>query len=200
MKLMLTLAGFKNYQTYQSRDAVRFFEKKAINLRDVFALRYLQGRPVFATGGKLTPEGMETYWNAQNGEKSWLMPYENPRTPEEDQVTAAAQDLMKKGFREISEPEYLWLMKVTTCPDDILRAEPCNIKVLKAPKTVKYFLCFENVSTCFTKENGILATYILKSRAGEKDVEPAATHSAFFGSGGSEKRRFCHNGKIWNGE
>jgi len=202
IKLMLTQAGLTKYQTLLSRDTVAFFEKKAIRLQDVFTLRDLKGRPVFEKNGRLTTEGMKAYWQARAGIKSWLMVYESvPRqqTPEEEKMKAEISALMKNGYREISEPEYLWLMKATTCPDDVLRNSPCNIQMLTAQNTRKYFLCFFEGVVCYTRESLVLAGYVLKYRENETWVPDEGKSTAFFGSGGVEKRRFCHQNKLWNG-
>ncbi|OGS07878.1 MAG: hypothetical protein A2270_02380 [Elusimicrobia bacterium RIFOXYA12_FULL_51_18] len=201
IKLMLTLAGFKSYQNYQTRDAVSFFEKKAINLRDVFTLRDLNGTPFFAPGGRLTIEGMESYWAAQqSGNKTWLLPYETvSRSPEDDTLNAQTEEFLKNGFKEISEPEYFWLMKVTSCPDEVLQTPPCGVKLLKTSKTRKYFLCYSQTAPCFTQAAQILAGYVERYRANNTWIPENTGASAFFGSGGGEQHRFCHKGKIWTG-
>jgi len=200
IKLMLTLAGFKSYQNYQTRDAVNFFEKKGITLRDVFTLRNLNGTPFFAPGGKLTIEGMESYWAAQSGNKTWLMPYEAvSRSPEDDTLNAQTDEFLKNGFKEISEPEYFWLMKVTSCPEEVLRNPPCGIKLLKTSKTRKYFLCYSETAPCYTQAAQMLAGYVERYRANNTWIPENTGATTFFGTGGGEQRRFCHNGKIWTG-
>ncbi len=198
-RLMLTQAGFRSYQNYLSRDAVGFFEKKAITLRDVFTLRDLRGLPLFEPGGRLTEEGMQAYRAALTGEKTWLMHYEAVSTPEEEKLTAEAEKLLKAGFREISESEYVWLMKVTDCPDDVLRAAPCDIRLLKMQRNIKYFLCYLQPPFC-SGEAAILATYVERYRAGDTETSQLTRSTAFFGSGGIAKRRFCYQGKIWTGD
>ena len=199
VRLSLTLLGYKSYQNYLSRDAVAFFEKKGIDLRDIFTLRDLRGLPLFGTGGRLTDEGMRAYWQAQTGEKSWLMHYEAVASPEEEKLTAEAEKLLKSGFKEISEAEYLWLMKVTDCPDDILRTPPCDIKLLKMQRTTKYFLCYLQPPQC-SGESAKLATYVERYRNGDTEMSEQTRSTAFFGSGGIAKKRFCYQGKIWYGE
>ncbi|MEI7482094.1 MAG: tetratricopeptide repeat protein [Elusimicrobiota bacterium] len=199
VRLMLTLAGFKSYQGYLTRDAIIFFEKKGITLRDIFTLRDLKGLPVFDPGGRLTGEGMQAYWLAVTGEKTWLMHYEAVATPEEEKLTAEAEKLMSAGFREISESEYLWLMKATDCPDDILRSAPCDIRLLKMQRSVKYFLCYFPPPTC-SAEASTLSTYIERYRASDSGISELTRSTDFFGSGGVAKKRFCNQGKIWNGE
>ena len=199
VRLMLTLAGFKSYQGYLTRDAIIFFEKKGITLRDIFTLRDLKGLPIFDPGGRLTMEGMQAYWLAVTGEKTWLMHYEAVSTPEEEKLTAEAEKLMSAGFREISESEYLWLMKATDCPDDVLRSAPCDIRLLKMQRSVKYFLCYFPPPTC-SAEASTLSTYIERSRSGDSEISELTRSTDFFGSGGVAKKRFCNQGKIWNGE
>jgi tetratricopeptide (TPR) repeat protein len=199
VKLLLTLAGYRTFQGYMTRDAISLFEKKGISLRDIFTLRDLKGRPVFDPGGRLTEEGMKTYSQARTGEKTWLMHYEAVPTPEEEKLTAEAVKLIASGFREISEGEYLWLMKVTDCPDDVLKAEPCGIRSLKMQKTVKYFLCYLSPPRC-SNEAVILATYVERFRAGDTEISELTGSTAFFGTGGIAKKRFCYQGKIWGGE
>ena len=200
VRLMLTLAGFKNYQSYLTRDAVSFFEKKNISLRDIFTLRDLAGRPLFDKGGRLTQEGMQAYWNGGTGVKSWLMRYETvSKSPEDDKFNAQIAELLKNGFMEISEPEYLWLIKATDCPEDVLQTPPCGIKMLASSKLRKYFLCHSETALCYTAEARILSVYVARYRSGNDWVPETGGTTAFFGTGGGEKRRFCHNGKIWNG-
>ena len=199
VRLILTLTGFKSYQSYLTRDAIIFFEKKGITLRDIFTLRDLKGLPVYDPGGRLTVEGMQAYWLALTGEKTWLMHYEAVATPEEEKLTAEAEKLMSAGFREISESEYMWLMKATDCPDDVLRSAPCDIRLLKMQRSVKYFLCYFPPPTC-SSEASTLSTYIERYRAGDPGISELTRSTDFFGSGGIAKKRFCNQGKIWNGE
>ena len=199
IRLTLTLTGFKSYQSYLTQDAISFLEKKGITLRDIFTLRDLKGRPFFEPGGRLTEEGAQAYRQALIGEKTWLMHYEAVPTPEEEKLTAEAEALVKNGFREISEPEYLWLMKVTDCPDNVLRSAPCNIKLLKTQRSLKYFLCYSPPPLC-SDAAGKLATYIERYRAGDTEISELTRSTAFFGTGGVKKKRFCDQGKIWTGE
>jgi tetratricopeptide (TPR) repeat protein len=199
VKLILTLAGFKSYLGHLTRDAVSFFEKKNITLRDIFLLRDVNGNPLFESDGRLTLEGMQAYWQARNGAKTWLMPYEISRSPDDEKLGAEAKQLIKAGFREISEPEYLWLMKATECPEDVLKNPPCGIKLLKSSRIAKYFLCYSPPPVC-TQEAATLSTYIERYRSGKTSVSELDRSTAFFGTGGVEKKRFCHDGKIWGGE
>ncbi|MFA6433663.1 MAG: tetratricopeptide repeat protein [Elusimicrobiales bacterium] len=196
--LVLSLAGFKSFLGYLTRDAISFFEKKAISLKDVFLLRDLKGRPLFEPGGRLTKEGMQAYRRAQTGEKAWLTTYEAVPTPEEEKLSAEAEKLIRSGFREISEPEYEWLLKVTDCPDDVLRTPPCDIRLLKMQRGVKYFLCYSE-RDC-RREAVILSTYVERFRAGDTEMSNLTESTAFFGTGAIKKKRFCYQGKIWNGE
>ncbi|MBU2572964.1 MAG: tetratricopeptide repeat protein [Elusimicrobia bacterium] len=205
VKLMLTMAGFKAYQSYLTRDAVGFFEKKGITLSEVFVLKDLKGKPIFDPAGNLTGDGMAAYWQAQAGTKSWLMPYEAPAS-----VSAAAsapvkenpetEQALKDGYREISEPEFSWLLSATECPVETLTEKPGEIlKLIKAPKRQRYFLCYMQGAICAMKGTNKLATYIENYRRGDTHI-PETKATAFFGAKVSQGRRFCHNGKIWMGD
>lgn len=202
VRLLLRPEGLKRYQALLSREAVPFFEKKKIPLQEVFTLRDLRGRPVFGKDGRLTYDGLRAYWRARSGAKAWLMHYETPArepAPEDEKMAADADALKKIGFQEISEPEYLWLLKTTSCPEDILRSPPCDIRMLTAPKRRKYFLCSAPPPAC-SDEAGTLAGYVARYRNNDDWTPDDEKSTAFFGTGAMEKRRFCHDGRIWKGD
>ncbi len=199
----LTLKGFNIYMRDISQKAVRFFEKKGISLNEIFKLRTLSGQDYFDKTGKLTEEGFMAYLESLGDEskKNWLRVYEEAPaapSPEKTQYDARAQQLISRGYMEISEGEYLWLMKETECPDMVLLSSPCDVKTIKSDKTVRYFICYKE-GLC-TREALILSNYVGQYRndGGRKLIE-GQTHSGFFGSGGSVKRKFCYKGRIWNG-
>lgn len=198
VRLLLTLPGLKIYRHYLTREAVVFFEKKQIKLGDVFALRDLKGAPMFDSSGKLTDEGLEAYWRALNGTKTWLRTYETvPEGPKEEKMNAQAGDLIKAGFREISQPEYSWLARLTTCPDKVLLSQPCDIRLLKSDKLTRYYLCYSRGAPCSTKETEILTAYIERYRSGDTSIPEGDYSTAFFGSGAVKRKRFCEDGKLW---
>ena len=199
----LTLKGFNLYMRDISQKAVRFFEKKGISLNEVFKLRTLSGENYFDKTGKLTDEGLIAYLESLTDEnkKNWLRSYETPPSQAEkpkEQNDPAIQSLLSKGYMEISEGEYLWLMKETECPDTVLISAPCDIKTIKNERNIKYFICYKE-GLC-SKEALILSGYIGSYRQdGGKQFSEKQTNSGFFGSPGSIKRKFCYKGRIWNG-
>ena len=51
-----------------------------------------------------------------------------------------------------------------------------------------------------TGEAATLTTYIERYRAGDTQVSELTGSTAFFGTGGVAKKRFCYQGKIWYGK
>jgi hypothetical protein len=198
--LRLTKNGLASYLNFLSRDAVIFFEKQGIRLQDVFTLRDLKGQPVFEKSGRLTPEGMLAYEQGKSGTKSWLMHYEAvAKPPEDEELNRQVKALVAAHYSEISEPEYLWLMKYTTCPEDVLQDQAtCKMRLARSARSVKYFLAPQDPAmTC----NQLLNIAIAKYRSSDNgDISENETSTGFFGSGGTEKRRLCYKGKLWTGE
>lgn len=204
-KLLLTGAGYKSYVFYATRDAVKFFEGKGIGLREVFKLRDLSGAPLFDPAGKLTPEGEEVWrGSAAAAEvKTWLTIYEPvPDNPQAVQAAKELKELEGRGYREISEPEYLWLLRATDCPEDVLQKWPIGLRMIFNGARRFYMLCYVDSTPCMLENPAVakLPLYIESYRAGNTEISDAKTSTAFFGTGAIKKRRFCENGKIWNGE
>lgn len=199
-KILMTGHGYKVYNFHATRDAVKFFEGERVDMRDIFRLRNRSGDPVFDKAGKLTYEG-EAFWRGLvPGVKSWLLHYEP--VPESPQALQANKDISaaeKEGYREISEPEYLWLLRATDCPEDVLAGPPVNLRVISDGARVRYLLCYTHGALCMNPVNEKLPPYIASYRAGSDDLPGAQTHSGFFGSKPQKKMHFCENGKIWDG-
>ena len=196
VRLMLTPAGLKAYQNFLSRDAMLFFEKNGVPLGEVFSLRDLSGRPIFDKNGRLTLEGMKAYWAGTAGSKSWLLRYEAVvKTPEDEKFNSQVRELLGRSYIEVSEVEYLWLLKVTTCNEEVLQdPSTCKMKMLRSPTARKYFLFRQDSDPgC----NLALNSYIEDYRAGSTDVSGTTHGTSFFGSGGNEKHRLCEKGKLW---
>lgn len=202
VKLMLTGAGYKAYVFHATKDAVKMFEERGVGLREVFQLRDLAGNPVFDAAGKLTPEG-EAVWRA-GGEtkKTWLLPGEPVQ--ESPQAKAAKEQmaaLERNGYIEISEPEYLWLLKVTRCPEVTLQQPPVGA-VVQLDNGIRpiYMLCYQEMGDCKNLCNSKLSSYIASYRENNvADIESDYS-TGFFGRGAVKKRRFCENGEIWLGD
>ncbi|OGR48533.1 MAG: hypothetical protein A2X33_09150 [Elusimicrobia bacterium GWA2_51_34] len=200
-KLLLTGAGYRLYLSYLSREAVAFFEGKSITLGDVFALRDNSGNPLFDKAGKLTAEGAAALRLAQSGQKSWLLTYEPiPLSPDSLKADKEIEAARGRGYGEISEPEYLWLLRATNCPEDVLLADPLNARRINDGARARYLICYAGGSPCMNNLNKSLVSSIEAYRSGQTEISDSRTSTAFFGTGAVNKRRLCENGKIWMGE
>ncbi len=200
-KLMLNADGYKAYVFHASRDAVKFYEGQGIGLREVFTLRTLAGAPVFDPGGKLTPEGEESWRSSSPGNKNWLLVYEPvPASPEAEKADKEIEEAKKGGYAEIYEPEYLWLLQKTQCPEDVLQDAPIKLLILNDGTRRRYMMCWFETGTCMNGVNDKLPSYIESYRGGNTDVNEAKTSTAFFGTGAVKKAHFCEKGRIWAGE
>lgn len=200
-RLLLTGAGYKAYNFYATREAVKFFEGQNVGLREIFKLRSLTGAPLFDAAGKLTAEGEETWRNSASGEKTWLLTYEPvPQSPAALKAEKDVKEFTDQGYEEISEPEYLWLLRMTDCPENILKADPLNMKMITDGARMRYFVCFKEHALCMNPLNKVLPVNIASYRGGNTDVSDSKTSTAFFGTGAVKKHRLCENGKIWLGE
>ncbi len=200
VRLLLTGDGYKAYSFHASRDAVKFLEGQGVGLREIFKLRTLAGASVFDQGGKLTAEGEELWRKSSPGTKNWLLTYEPvPASPQARQANLELTEAEKTGYREISEPEYLWLLRATDCPEDVLQKYPIILKVISDGARVRYMLCYIENALCMNPMNSKLPSYIEAYRSGNDFISDAKASTAFFGSGGIRKHRFCENGKLWGG-
>jgi len=204
-KLLLTGPGYKAYVYHATKDAVKTFEGKGIGLREIFQLRNLAGAPLFDAAGKLTPEGEEVWRGSATaaGAKTWLTLYEPvAESPQAIEAAKEIKALEAKGYREISEPEYLWLLRATDCPEDVLQKWPVGLRMIFNGARRFYMLCYVDGMPCMLENPAVikLPSYIESYRAGNTEISDAKTSTAFFGSGGIKKRRFCENGKIWTGD
>ncbi|MDA8132974.1 MAG: tetratricopeptide repeat protein [Elusimicrobia bacterium] len=203
-RVLLTAVGYKTYISLATREAVKFFESEKVGLREIFKLRSKTGAPLFSSAGMLTPEG-ETVWRAAvPGKKSWLMPYEavpaSPQAKASREAEERIASLQKEGYQEISEPEYLWLLKATHCPAFTLKSSPVNaVKELNDGVRPRYLLCTDGTKTCMNQCNSRLPEYIGAYRGGNAEQMEGQAYGGFFGSG-AKKRYFCENGEVWMGE
>lgn len=202
VRLLLTGAGYKAYVASASKDAVKFFETEKVGLREIFQLRDQAGAPLFDKGGRLTPEGEELWRKSAPGSKTWLMPYDPvPASPQAQAMKEAQEKVagfVAQGWQEISEPEYLWLLNATNCPEDVMMAGQVNMRMVAEGTLRHYLLCFSDQAVCATKENIVLPSYIVGYRENKQFVPGTSSHSGFFGSG-VKKKRYCENGKVWDG-
>ncbi len=199
-RLLLTGAGYKAYNFYATREAVKFFEKQGVGLREMFKLRSLTGAPLFNAAGRLTYEGEDAWRKSVAGEKNWLLSYEPvPQSPTALKAEKDVQEFTGHGYEEISEPEYLWLMRYTDCPEDVLLATPLNMKTTTDGARMRYFMCFQERDPCMNMVNKTLPAAIGSYRNGNTDISDSKTSTSFFGSGGLQKKKVCVGGKVWTG-
>ena len=200
-RLALTAAGYRAYIFHATKDAVKAFEARGIGLREIFKLRDLGGAPVFDAAGRLTPEGDEARRKAAAGEKTWLLPYEPvPQSPQAVKTVREIEEAKTNGYAEIEEPEYLWLLKATDCPEDVMQDAPVKLLIFNDGMRRRYLLCWVETGLCMNGVNNKLPSYIARYRNGDTDISDSKTSTAFFGTGGVKKMRFCEKGRIWTGD
>ncbi|MCX5786518.1 MAG: hypothetical protein NTX59_12610 [Elusimicrobia bacterium] len=192
---LLTLQGFQDYRDRLTRDAVKFFQNKGLGWPEIMKLRDLRGAAVMGDFGLLSYAGMEVYYAALKGRHEWLMPGEkipeSSLTPEEKQ----AADLLKRGYIELSDSEYNWLLKVTRCSETTLRVDYKILTIKRGKAGNRYF-----AEKAEMNETNVIHFYIYKYRHGDTN-DPAMKSTAFFGSGAVTGRRLCGNdGKPWLGQ
>ena len=198
LKFRLTLEGYNAYARAVSRDAIRYFESKGISLREIFRLRDSSGDSLFDKNGQITPEGINAWTEAATtGKITWIFSYQ-PVPGSKKQVKASRElaKLAQRGYREISEPEYLWLLKATNCPAYVLSSPPVNLTEINDGAINHYMLCYD--MPCTTNENKVLPSYIERYRNGDTSISTGRA-TGFFGSGATRQYRFCEDGKLWTG-
>ncbi|MEF3280933.1 MAG: hypothetical protein K6357_08230 [Elusimicrobiota bacterium] len=203
-------SGYNLYLRYLSQQFIKHLQTKNVIPNYLFRLVDENGTPIFDTKGNLTYEGLLSYFKAQDtNSKTWFYPTEIQRkkielkTSYEDKekrkkAEIEAKKLINSGYEEISEPEYLWLLRATNCPEDILLNPPCNLRKIDYGDTIKYFICSKNEVLCGATSL-TLYTYINSYRSGNTDIIDTSKSTAFFGTGAVKKHRFCEDGKIWTG-
>ncbi|PJA17983.1 MAG: hypothetical protein COX65_00160 [Elusimicrobia bacterium CG_4_10_14_0_2_um_filter_56_8] len=200
-RLLLSGAGYRAYVSRVSREAVKFFETEGIGLREIFKLRTPAGEQIFDKAGKLTAEGEELWRKSVPGTKNWLLPYEPvPASPLAIQADKDISEAEKMGYKEISEPEYLWLLRYTDCPEDLMRTSPLNMKTANDGIRLRYLLCSVMNAPCMNQINMSMPLAIDDYRNNKTDIPDTKTSTSFFGTGGIKKHRLCEDGKVWGYE
>ncbi len=203
-RLLLTGDGYKLYVSLLTRDAIKFFEKEGLDFRTIFKLRTEKGDPVFDKNGRLTPEGEALYRAALPGKKTWLLPAEpvpaSPQAKASEEAQKKITALRARGYEEISEPEYLWLLGATRCPENTLKSSPVNAVVqLFDGVRQRYLLCFDDNSLCKNGCNDKLSSFIAAYRNNDTAGIGSDGSTAFFGTGGVKHNHFCEGGEVWMG-
>jgi|GEM_PF-1381155 len=200
-KLYLTMDGYNAYLKAASMEAINLFEDKGINLREMFKLRDTDGEKIFREKdpykGLLSTEGIAAWLGAKNGVRTWLLSHQPVSTsPQAQTASKEVKEAEKMGYTEISEPEYIWLMKTTTCPQDVLTASPINIKEINNGVDTVYMMCFISAGACANDLNMKIAKYIINYRNGNAAGDKEETYTGLFGSNVSKRPTFCKDGKI----
>lgn len=207
--IKMTYAGYSLYIRYVSQNFIKIIEKEALDPRDIFKVRDQNGFDIFDKNGNLTYEGLKCYYDYEkNKKKNWYFQYETlPKiiqqesylnSEKQEEFVKKKKELEKLGYEEIAETEYLWLLKATNCPEDVLLSAPCYLKKLDSGNGTRFFMCMKE-GMCNTIQTS-LASYITSYRNGNTDIPTNTAVSNFFGKPASSKKRFCENGKIWQGD
>ncbi len=195
LRLLLTHRGFESWLALSTKDAVKFFEKKDMDFRYIFALRDKEGAPFFEKGGRLTRRGASAYLAARRGTQSWIMPYEDvPASPAAEKARAETGALASEGYEEISEPEYLWLLKKTDCPSEIMPDPPIFMKEVRTPARIRYYICRTCINSSRITDQ--IVQNIEDYRAGDTKIQSTGGTS-FFGRGGVAPPKLCVDGKVF---
>ncbi len=195
VRRMLTLTGYRALVAQLSKDAQDFFLKKAMDPGIVFALRDLQGRPMFDEAGHLTDFGLAAYTKAMRGQKSYLRPGEAPpkKITEEEKL---AQQYQKEGYCEISQPEFLWLMRDTRCSEDTLTKDLGARIINPTSQKKRVFLnCQPDAMMPVSLPYEKIYIYRQKNKPG---AQQQPTYGSAFGLGArDEDLKLCNtNGKL----
>ncbi len=206
--MRITYQGYNLYIKYVSQRFIKEIEKTASDPRDIFVVKDRNSDPIFDKSGLLTYEGLKCYYEYEKTKtKNWFFPHE---TPPSSTLTSTVdkkisdfnlkkKELEKLGYEEITEQEYLWLLKATNCPEDVLENPPCSVRKVESADGIRYFMCMKEGFLCNRIQLN-LANYIASYRSGNTDITEGRRSTPFFGSPSTVKKRFCENGKIWQGE
>lgn len=192
---VMTLQGFMDYRARLTRDAMKFFQDKNMTWNEILGLRDLKGAPAVGEFNQLSYAGMQMYRDAAGGEKTWLLPGEalpySSMSPEDKRCAK----LLKGGFMEISQPEYLWLLKTTRCSEETLHGDYDIITVKYKKISSRYFIKPPPPGI-----KNIVFFYIAKYRNGNTE-ESGEVSTGFFGTGSVAARHLCTgDGKTWRGD
>lgn len=192
---LLTLQGFQDYRTRLTREAMQFFQNKKLTWPEILGLRDLKGVAAVGELNQLSYAGMQMYRDAAGGEKSWLLPGEGLPYKNMSPEDKRCAKLLKGGFMEISQPEYLWLLKTTRCSEETLHTDYDILTVQYKNISNRYF-----IKPPPPGMHNIIFSYIVKYREGNTG-EAGENSTAFFGTGGIVARHLCtSDGKTWRGD
>lgn len=139
---LLTLEGFKTLEKNIGQDAIAAFRQLNVPEKDIFELRDKQDQKIFTQDTTLTESGFYVYTQALAGKKEYLLPQEAaPLTPQQKQkVQTRVQNLLKKGYTEISRAELKMLETKTLCSEETLQKSLGVLFMPIAKKQYRYFV------------------------------------------------------------
>ena len=116
---MLTLSGYNLLMNKLSNEAKSYFLEKNIAIADLFALKDLNGKPLFNTEGILTEEGLLAYNKTLKGKKAYLLPGEKPAVTKQKEDEIVRQ-YISQGYEEVTRMEFQYVEDETKCSENTL--------------------------------------------------------------------------------
>lgn len=186
------MQGFQAYRAKLSKQAISYFTSEGVPLAKVRSVTGPAGEALIGDMGQLTYRGIEIYREAASGRKTWYAPGERrPLTPEEEQ----AEELLRSGYTELTDPEYIWLRGQTRCSDKTFSTYYGVVFMESKGKTQRRFLKVSGDGS-----SGTIYSYVYRYRRGEISGAGGAS-TAFFGTGAVAKKKLCDaNGRPWTGD
>jgi tetratricopeptide (TPR) repeat protein len=190
VRKMLTLTGYQEIINQLSIDAKNFFLAKNILPGNLFKLKDFDGKPVFDDKGVLTDAGMEVYNKGLSGLKAYVEPGETlPSTQRE--IDALVAMYQRKGYSEITEAEFLYLMNRSRCNENTL-VKDFLVKVINISSSKKRVFV---LSAPNTRDPYLLPySYVIDLRMSyneSKKNNTAPVYSSAFGLGGGADLKPC---------
>lgn len=189
IRLMLSLSGYNAFMSHMSLDAAKHFQTYGLTPADVYKLRDRRGEPVFDDKKVLTEEGISVYKQSLAGQKTFLTPKEPlPAAAQAQSQEEAA--LRLEGFDiEISNKEYVYVLKETKCSEQTL-VKARVVKFILHPVSPRVFIG-RPAQLEGAPEKIAVYNLVMNYRGNIKDKVP--THDNFFGSGAAQKVTLCNN-------
>lgn len=116
---MLTLSGYNLLMNKLSNEAKSYFLEKNIAIADLFALKDLNGKPLFDKEGLLTEEGLLAYNKTLKGKKAYLLPGEKPTVTKQKEDEIVKQ-YIAQGYEEVTRMEFKYVEDETKCSEQTL--------------------------------------------------------------------------------
>lgn len=119
VRKMLTITGYNELIRQLSSDAKNFLINKGVTPAQLFKARDASGNDIFNNAGNLTDAGLTAFTKMLRGEKSYYLPGEKlPATQKE--IENKIKALFAKGYYEVSPTDFVYLLDVTRCKEEVL--------------------------------------------------------------------------------